>query len=153
MKKELELELYNIDPIFFEEAIACEKGELNEMTSCMAFGCECGDGWYEPLKNLAYKTKLLNDIAKNYNFKFICEQLKEKWGECTIYYGTKSIDNTKDIIKNDILNKIFRDVIDACRNECWNICEICGDKQNFRGDNIITTSGYISRICKKCNDK
>lgn len=153
MNKDLELEIYNIDPLFFEEAIACEKGEMNEMNTCMAFGCECGNGWYKPLKELANKSKLLNDIAKNYNYKFVCEQLKEKWGECTIYYCIKPLDNTKEVIDNDILNKIFKDIIESCRNNCWNVCEICGDKQNIQGNNIITTAGYISRICKKCNNK
>lgn len=37
MNEKLENKLYQIDPIFFEEAIACETDEMNEMNTCIAF--------------------------------------------------------------------------------------------------------------------
>ena len=38
MNKDLQNKLYKIDPIFFEKAIACENGTMNQMNTCMAFG-------------------------------------------------------------------------------------------------------------------
>ena len=86
MKKELENKLYNIDPTFFEDAIACENKEKNEMDTCMYWGCECGDGWFKPLEKFMHKVKFINELAKRYNTKFVCEQLKEKYGELRVYY-------------------------------------------------------------------
>jgi len=50
------------------------------MSTCMAFGCECGDGWFEPIKKFVQKTAILNNVGKQYNIKFVCNQLKEKFG-------------------------------------------------------------------------
>ena len=159
MNRELENKLYNIDPVFFCDAIACINGDLNEVQTCMAFGCECGDGWFEPLKTLANKTKLINSIAKNYNLKFVCCQLKEKFGGLRCYTSTRFIDenigntfyedeNSCEIVSS--LNKMLDDAINAAENECWNVCERCGFDGGYNGENMITTSGWISRICKNC---
>ena len=87
MNIELEEKLYNIDPIFFEQAIGCKNGLMNQMSTCMAFGCECGDGWFEPIKKFVQKTSILNNVGKQYNIKFVCNQLKEKFGQFTCYTG------------------------------------------------------------------
>lgn len=153
MNEELENKLYQIDPIFFSHAIACKEGKENEMNTCMYFGCECGDGWFEPIKRFTQKIAILNKIGKQYNIKFICDQLKEKWGTFTCYGGMyiisdKDEKNNKEII--DSLNSMFEDAIKTCEKECWNVCEWCGADGGFNGENLITTKGWISRICKKC---
>ena len=153
MKKELENNLYNIDPIFFEDAIACENKEKNEMDTCMYWGCECGDGWFKPLEKFMHKVKFINDLAKQYNLKFICKQLKEKYGELRVYYKAVSINediNTKDN-EVDYLIDMFEDVLKRAEDDCWNVCEWCGAEGGYDGENLITTSGWISRICKKCS--
>lgn len=151
MDVKYEKELYELDPDFFSEAIACINGVLDEKTTCMFWGCECGDGWYEPLKKFITKVKEINDLAKMYNSVFVCEQLKEKYGELTVYYTVKKYDPEKDfcdVEKTNALEKIFSDCLEQAERDCWNICENCGSK-----DNIVTTQGYIQRICQKCFDK
>jgi len=151
MNEKLENKLYQIDPIFFEEAIACETGEMNEMSTCMAFGCECGDGWFEPLKLFVQKTHILNDLGRNYNIKFVCNQLKEKFGTLRIYSTIKKVDEDEDIKDGyEVLEKMFDDALKQCEDDCLHVCEICGANGGINNENIVETSGWISYICKKC---
>ena len=155
MNDKLEHELYSIDPIFFEDAIACENEEKNEMDTCMFWGCECGDGWFKPLEKFIHKVKLINELAKNYNTKFVCEQLKEKYGEIRVYYKIDKINENIEAKNNEInyLIDLFEDALKTVEDECWNVCEVCGADGGYKGENLITTSGWISRICKKCAKK
>lgn len=156
MKKELENKLYHIDPIFFEDAIACQNKEKNEMDTCMYWGCECGDGWFKPLEKFIHKVKFINELAKNYNTKFVCEQLKQKYGELRIYYKCDKID--KNIENNQqqevkYLVDMFQEALKKAEDDCWNICEWCGKDGGQDGENLTTTSGWISRICIQCSQK
>ena len=148
MRLELETELYNIDPIFFSDAIDCLSGKKTEMDTCMAFGCECGDGWFEPLKTFVKKIKIINDIASKYNTKYICEQLKEKYGEIRVYYSVQMLCEENDKLIITTLSEMFQDALTKLEEECWDTCERCGSKSK-----IVTTSGWISRICNKCAEQ
>lgn len=155
MKEELENELYNIDPVFFGHAINCKTGIENEMTTCMYWGCECGDGWFKPLKKFIQKVAIINELGKKYNIQFVCDQLKEKWGELTVYYSSTWADesnkNLIDINQCNILEEMFEEALHTAEKECWNVCEWCGAEGGYKGENLVTTSsGWISRICKKC---
>jgi len=152
MKKELENELYQICPTFFQEAIACQNGEMNEMDTCMAFGCECEDGWFEPLKKFANKVKLINEMAAQQNFQFVCNQLKEKYAELRIYYETLNVDNVfeVDLSKVKIIQELFSDALKTVEAECWNTCEWCGQKNDYTDSEIVMTRGWYSRICRSC---
>lgn len=154
MDKKLEHILYNIDPVFFEEAIACVEGNMNEMNTCMYWGCDCGDGWFKPIATLARKTKFLNELGKQYNVKFVCKQLKEKFGEIRIYSGAYQLDENEEFKPGyEILDKMFQDALDSCEDECSKVCELCGASGGHNNENIVQTSGWISYICKKCARK
>ena len=151
MQKELESKLYNIDPIFFENAIACKNGKMNEMDTCMYWGCECGDGWFKPLEKFLKKVKIINEQLQKYNQKIVCDQLKEKYGEVRIYYSTRTFNEEKENMEApQELFDIFEDALKKVEDDCWNVCEWCGADGGSRGENLITTSGWISRICKNC---
>lgn len=156
MTENLEKQLYLIDPVFFEEAIACLNGKMNEMNTCMAFGCECGDGWFEPLKKLAQKTAIINNKAKLYNVKFICCQLKEKFGTLRIYWDLKTINADKirkEIPAVNILTDMIVDAIHSCVTETGNTCEFCGYQPHAGIDSnpLGATSGWVHFICAKCD--
>ena len=154
MNKDLQNKLYDIDPIFFEKAIACENGTMNQMNTCMAFGCQCGDGWFEPIKKFVQKTHILNELGKQYNIKFVCEQLKEKFGEIRIYSSSYKIDENKEFETNFLkLVEMFNDALNTCERECSEVCEICGASGGYNNENIVQTSGWVSYICKKCSQK
>lgn len=151
MNEELEIKLYKEDPDFFEEALKCLSGEMNECNSCMAFGCECGDGWFKPLLKLTRKMFLINSLAKKYNLKVICNQLKEKFGELRCYYSVQNTlihDTNNPYI--EIIKEMAQEAVRTCETDCWNVCEWCGADGGYNCENLITTSGWISRICKNC---
>ena len=153
MDIKLENELYSIDPIFFKDAIKCQNGEMNEMQTCMYFGCECADGWFEPLKKMTQKLAEINKIAKNYNFEFYCEQLKEKYGTLHCYWNSRAIDPSVTTDYHDqweILRDIVDDIVDKAEDDCNHVCEFCGADGGYRNENIVQTHGWISFICRKC---
>lgn len=64
--------------------------------SLMAFGYECGDGWYQIIKNLFIdiETEFKNpNIQKEFKNDFEVVQVKEKFGELRFYtnFGNDSI--------------------------------------------------------------
>lgn len=156
MKKELENKLYHIDPVFFEDAIACENKEKNEMDTCMYWGCECGDGWFKPLQKFVHKVSIINNVAKSQNAKFVCEQLKQKYGQLRVYYKCVKVNENIETDKSETVKylvSMFEEALKKAEDECWNVCEYCGREGGRQGENLITTSGWIKRICIQCSQK
>lgn len=52
----------------------------------------------------------------------------------------------------DLLEKITRGIIQEYENKCWNTCEWCGHYDNL-GIDIITTTGWMTRICRDCAEQ
>lgn len=98
--------------------------------TCMSFGVETGDGWYD----LIYK--LCQDImALNPGPDFKAEQIKSKFGGLRFYisgsYGESS-------------DKIY-DLIVKAENDSYNICETCGSS-----DGVKSEGSWIRTLCEKC---
>ena len=150
MKKELEHQLYEISPVFFKDAIACESGEKNEMDTCMFWGCECGDGWFEPLKKMAFRFHVLNEYAKNTGVQVYASQIKEKWGTLTVYFDVGTDEKSK-ATKQEIkqITQFANLIIENAGKECRDICEFCGGG-DMRFNPIIQTRGWISYVCQDC---
>ena len=57
------------------------------------YGCwECDDGWNDPLANLSYSLEILNlTIGKQYGYRIIADQVKEKYGTLRFYYSVEKI--------------------------------------------------------------
>ena len=207
-------ELMKKYPILFTQK------KLPMQETCMCWGIECGNGWYEPLDNLCFKLESLNKDYKKYGIQIQAQQVKEKFGGLRFYYNvyfTKSLfvriltfpfylcekflneldfdiqfkkeikeDNDvsltmvankhsflyeikkichnvsnmsffnpsqKRVDKANLISEIADKLIRSAEDDCWNTCEICGEKNNYEKSNIITTSGWIKRICKKCSQK
>ena len=149
MTPELEKELYDIDPVFFKDAIACKNGEKTEMDTCMYFGCECGDGWFEGLKDMTHKISLLNKAGKEDNIEIICNQLKEKFGTLRVYFQVGPIDKDKDSCNKDYYYDLTQKIIDDTEEQLTYQCEICG-KKGTQDNPIVITSGWIQYICFDC---
>lgn len=67
--------------------------------------------------------------------------------KCNVKYTNKK----KEI--GNMISDIADSLIKRCEDKCWNVCEWCGKDGGFNGENLITTSGWISRICKECHQK
>ena len=69
-------------PILYRDAC---KG-LHE--SCMAFGWECGSGWWDALAKLSYQLEALNmQYYPKYRIRIQADQVKEKFGTLRFYYS------------------------------------------------------------------
>jgi len=79
--------------------------------SCMAWGFECGEGWYPLIEELLAKLLSLNAPG------LIIEQVKEKFGGLRVYYRADVPENLYDKIDS---------LISFYEKKSYTICEVCG---------------------------
>jgi hypothetical protein len=141
MKDELQQELYNNYQSLFRDV------GKSPMESCMAFGIECGDGWYEILSSLCflinqherniegqtkYKQKENPDYVSNYH-PVIFQQIKQKFGGLRVYYG-----GGDDYIDG---------LVSMVEGWSYRTCEVCGERGK------PNKSGWIVTLCDNCRNK
>jgi hypothetical protein len=98
------------------------KGMTKPLThSLMAFGIECGDGWYNILDKLFEK-------LNNYDIELM--QVKEKFGGLRIYLSGATTDEVYDLVEK-------------AEEESFKICEMCGKS----GKNL-TINSWIYTVCE-----
>ena len=92
--------------------------------SNMAFGFECGDGWFNIIKDLSEKLEPMGVIAS---------QIKEKWGSLRfyVYQGTDEA----------------WDLIDVAEELAEKTCEECGKPGKLRSDH-----GWLTTQCEGCHN-
>ena len=122
MNKELQDKLVEKYPEIFQEiGMPPEK-------SCMAWGIDVGDGWYELIDNLCDTLKDLQD-----GNMIIAAQIKEKFGGLRFYVYSA--------------NKKQFDAIDEAEKLSYKICEKCGTKEG-----VSQTGGWIKTLCENCKN-
>jgi hypothetical protein len=101
----------------------------------MAFGFECGEGWYPLIFELFDKVQDLIDKTSEYAILEVV-QVKEKWGSLRVYWNFyyKEIED---------LTKIYED-------ESFKVCEKCGSKENVT---MHVIHGWYTTICDGCYNK
>ena len=114
MKTELELELVKKYPKILRDY----KGD--PMQTCMSWGMECDDGWYNLLDKCMEKLQYFCDLCSSNNreVQVVASQIKEKFGTLSFYtsvYGANSIEN--NIIDN---------IIAAAEIKSAHTCEVTG---------------------------
>ena len=96
------------------------------MKSCMAWGLEVEDGWYDLID------RLCEDIMKEKPAEDFCaSQVKEKFGGLRFYTwgGSDRID----------------DLISAAQAESYKICEVCGSRED-----VTSEGSWIKTLCRDC---
>lgn len=93
--------------------------------SNMAFGFECGDGWFELLKELSEKIESQDVVAS---------QVKEKFGTLRFYLRGGATDEVWDLI-------------DEAEKKSEKICEVCGKPGSLRG------KSWVQTLCDECDKK
>lgn len=79
-KKDRYEELMKSHPLLFA------RWKLPMTQTCMCWGCECGPGWYEPLKKMADQLEAINlTTGKEWGFIVRGDQLKQKMGYLHFY--------------------------------------------------------------------
>jgi ribosomal protein L37AE/L43A len=129
MKKELEQKLAERFPTFFRDLGG------DPMNTCMAWGCECGSGWYDILFQMCLDIeKELEDKAElKEAFRF--DQIKEKWGTLRVYSSGN--------------NEIIYKIIALAEHNSGTVCENCGSTEDVKKEG----PGWIITRCQKCKDE
>lgn len=90
--------------------------------SCMAFGFECGDGWFELLYNLSGQIVMSDPSV-------VASQVKEKFGTLRFYINEGS-------------EEVF-DIISCAEEHSGLTCDTCGGAGELGG------SGWMSTKCEE----
>ena len=136
MKAELEKKLIEKYPVILQET------KLDEMQSCLAFGLEISDGWYDILDMLMRQLQWNTD--KNGYPQVIAQQIKEKFGGLRFYYRTDDLGNPKSRNVDETCGNI-EGMIRMAEAMCDITCEQCGAKGETR------KGGWIVTLCDECN--
>lgn len=134
MKSELENKLFNDYSMLFDNR------HKSPAESCMAFGIECGDGWYELIRSICsiisnretnVKARLKYEGKdENQCISVRFDQIKEKFGGLRVYYSGG--------------DDYIRGAISMAEEMSYKICEICGNK------GFPNKKGWISTLCDSC---
>jgi hypothetical protein len=128
MKIELQRQLVEKYPNLFADYGASPK------VSPMAFGFECGDGWYDLLDTLCTQLLTLKPANDGKNpLPLTALQVKEKYGTLRFYVGPCT-DEASAVIQ-------FAEEMSA------KICETCGNRGRIRGE------GWFKTLCDVCAEK
>jgi hypothetical protein len=144
MDQELQNKLYEKYPQLFSNK------EKSPMESCLSFGIECNNGWYDLLsavcwrifqheKNIADRVRIRNENNKENDqsdldyvpVKF--DQIKEKFGGLRIYFS-----GGDDYVEG---------VIGMAEEMSYKICEVCGNSGK------PNKGGWITTLCNSCRNK
>jgi hypothetical protein len=143
MDQELQNQLYEKYPDLFSNK---DKGVR---ASCMAWGIECNNGWYELLasvcwrisqheKNIEDRKRILADQPEKIKeeleyFPVKFDQVKEKYGGLRIYFS-----GGDDYVEG---------VIGMSEEYSYKVCEVCGNagKPN--------KGGWITTLCESCREE
>ena len=140
MKIELEKNLVEKYPDLYKDYGGDPK------TTCMAWGFECGDGWYDLIDELSFLVAPYGVVAI---------QVKEKFGGFRFYYRGPSGMSDED-------SETVEKIVDEYEERSYHICEICGepgtlssefaeckDCQYWQGNKYNELWMYVR--CTECN--
>lgn len=112
----------------FEERKRYSKGEP---FGPIAFGFECGDGWFKLIYDLSEKIEvLINALPENEQSGIYASQVKEKFGTLRFYMSGAT-------------DEIY-DLITEAEIKSGEVCETCSEPS------IPLGSGWIVNQCRSC---
>lgn len=132
MKEELQLALYKKYPKILQDF----RGDPKK--TCMAWGFECQDGWYDILDECMEKLQYFCDLCskEGRTVQVVANQIKEKFGDLRFYISVSGGNITE--------NKIIDDIISDVEKKSRNTCEITGD-----GGSVCKRGGWYKTLCRK----
>lgn len=143
MREDLEKQLYELGPILYQEK------DLPMNQTCMCWGFECPDSWFNILKDLTIELENINNKYKG-KYECVARQVKSKYGSLRFYYYLNILikNPTEDEVKlaTELDNKC-QAIIDKAEVATTQICCSCG-KQATK-----VSKGWISFYCDDCFNK
>ena len=140
MDDELQDKLYEKYPNLFSNRTK------SPIESCMSWGCEVGDGWYDILSSLCYSIVEYENMIQDNNiwsekqfgepaqkYKNYCpvkfDQVKEKYGGLRVYFsgGDDYVDG----------------LISMAETMSYKICEMCGNVHEFVNTGLIKLVKFL----------
>ena len=126
MKPELEKQLVEKYPKIFKMVGSTPQ------ESCMAWGIECRDGWYQLIYELCRELQHNTDV--NGQPQIVAAQVKQKFGGLRFYVNSGTDEQYGSIHFAETFS--------------LSICEECGTTKD-----VGQTEGWISTLCEKCAKK
>ncbi len=138
MDQELQNQLFEKYPDLFSNK------DKDIMHSCMAWGIECNNGWYDIVSSVCwmikqhednvkwqteYKQKTQPDYQSEY-FPVKFDQIKEKYGGLRLYFSGG--------------DEYVEGLMSMAEAMSYKICEVCGNKGK------PNEGGWISTLCDGC---
>jgi hypothetical protein len=132
MKEELELQLVKKYPKILKDY----RGD--KMKTCMAWGLECDDGWYNLLDRCMEKVQYFCDLcqAQGKNVQLVATQIKEKYGTLRFYYYIEEA--------TVIERSIIEDFVTQAERESEHVCEESGEDGT-----ICSRGGWYKTVSRK----
>ena len=125
MKEELQEKLFRKYPKLYG------RKDLPMQETCMCWGIECGEGWFDILDRLSHQLSKYDVYA---------EQVKEKFGGLRFYVSFGVNINEADV------DEIYK-LIGEAETKSMQTCENCGKP------GITRQGGWIRTLCDTCNKK
>ena len=141
MDDELQQKLYDKYPQLFSNK------DMGIKSSCMSWGCEVGNGWYEIISNVCWMIaqhernkednkkylekndpEKLSTLPEYFPVKF--DQVKEKYGGLRLYFSGG--------------DEYVEGLISMAESFSYTVCEVCGNKGE------PNKGGWISTLCESC---
>ena len=138
MEKLLEQHFVKTYPKIFKDMYGDPK------KTCLAFGIECGSGWFFLLDNLCAQIQSrIDNRSKEIKKKYAAEgdkkipqvvalQVKEKFGQLRYYYKGG--------------DEYIKALVDIAEYLSFSICENCG----IMNQSVGRTKGWIQSLCPTC---
>lgn len=130
--------LYKTYPEFFANR------SLPITQSCMGFGLEIANGWFELLNSMCEE---IYTVCEKEQLPKECypaaDQIKEKFAGLRVYFSFKKNTTGKDL--NEFYKEIYK-IVNKYEIKSESTCEICGDAGKIRG------TGWLKTLCQNCNN-
>jgi len=121
MDKTKEEELYNKYEMLFSQVT------LPPSKTCMCWGCECENGWYDIIdKACSSLTKLSEESGAIIELA----QVKQKFGGLRMYL---------DIIDDKNIQEEAYKIVEEAESKSFKVCEVCGKPGKIRKKSWIQT--------------
>ena len=107
-------------------------------TTCMAWGFECDDGWYNLLDECMEKMQYFCDLCSKdgREVQVVADQIKEKYGDLRFYVSVYGADKIQDSIIDDIISEAER--------KSRNTCEVTGESGA-----LCKRGWWLKTLCRK----